>query len=73
MGDVSLGTEVRILRDGAKAGPLKNVKVSVITDVQVLPFLLPCQNMLETLLDYFILNEGGDLPSPLLVSSGEHL
>lgn len=73
MRNVSLGTKVHILRDGAKAGPLKTVKRSVITDVQVLSFLLPHQNMLETLLDYFIVNEGGDLPSPFLVSSGEHL
>lgn len=73
MGSVSLGVEVEILTDGAKAGPLKKVKVSVITKVQVLSFLLPHQNMLATLLDYFILNEGGDLPSPFLVSSGDHL
>jgi len=73
MGNVSLGTEVQILRDGAKAGPLKNVKVSVITGAQVLSFLLLRQNMLETLLDYSILNEGGDLPSPLLLGVGEHL
>lgn len=73
MGNVSIGTEVEILRYGAKAGPLKKVKVSVITKVQVLSFLLPHQNMLETLLDYFILNEGGDMSSPFLVSSGKHL
>lgn len=57
MCNFSPGMEVQILRDGAKAGPLMNVKVS-LRDVQVLSFLLPCQNTLEILLDYFILNEG---------------
>lgn len=47
MDNSPLGTQVKILRDATQAGPLNNVKVSAIADVQVLPFVLPHQSKLE--------------------------
>lgn len=47
MGNASLGTQVKTLRDAALAGPLMIVKVSARTDVQVLLFVLPHQNNLD--------------------------